>query len=188
MIRSEENDSYRRDPDRSLSLLLIRRGNHPFKDMWALPGGFLEPGETIEQCALREIKEETNVLPSSIMPVGVFSDPGRDPRGWIISSAYVSVISESSVDQIGMDDASDARWFSVAFRPCGEFYKLTLSHDSTVLEAFLRKESERFGRSRYVVTDSGGLAFDHASVIASSVDALRSAAKSPETFCLRNSL
>ncbi len=182
MIRSEETESYRRDPENRLSLLLIKRGAHPYKDKWALPGGFLQPDETVEQCALREIKEETDVLPSSIMPVGVFSEPGRDPRGWIISSAYLSVISEESVKQVGMDDAADAQWFTVDFEPSGDDHRLTLRHDDTVLEALLTKESERFGRSRYCIKQSGDLAFDHASIIASSVDALRNAAKSFDTI------
>ena len=90
IIRSEESDNYKRNSETKLSILLINRGEHPFKGHWALPGGFLQPSETIEECALREITEETNVTPVSLMPVGVFSQPGRDPRGWIISNAFAS--------------------------------------------------------------------------------------------------
>ena len=97
IIRSEESDNYKRNSETKLSILLINRGEHPFKGHWALPGGFLQPSETIEECALREITEEANVTPVSLMPVGVFSQPGRDPRGWIISNAFASVISEDSV-------------------------------------------------------------------------------------------
>ena len=103
MIRTEVRDNYRQDSGNKLCLLLVKRGGHPYKDHWALPGGFLQPGETIEECALREVQEETNVLPVSLMPVGVFSEPGRDPRGWIISHAFASVISEESVKQAGGD-------------------------------------------------------------------------------------
>ena len=91
MIRTEDKTSYRKNPENKLQLLLIKRGGHPYKGMWALPGGFLNKGETIEQCALREIQEETNVAPTAIMPVGVFSKPERDPRGWIISAAFASI-------------------------------------------------------------------------------------------------
>ena len=91
-IRAEESGNYRRNSRHKLSLLLIRRGGHPFKDYWALPGGFLNPDETIEQCALREAEEETSVRPASLMSVGLFSEPNRDPRGWIISNAFVSII------------------------------------------------------------------------------------------------
>ena len=99
MVRSSESGDYKKDSEQRLTLLLVRRGGHPFKDCWALPGGFLQPGETVESCAVREIREETNVAPVSLMPVGVFSEPGRDPRGWIISNCYACVISEDSVRQ-----------------------------------------------------------------------------------------
>ena len=62
-LSSEVSDNYRRNAQPKLLLLLIKRGGHPFKGCWALPGGFLNPGETIEQCALREIEEETAVRP-----------------------------------------------------------------------------------------------------------------------------
>ena len=83
MIRTEDKKNYRKNPENKLLLLLIKRGGYPYKDMWALPGGFLQKGETVEECALREIQEETTVRPVSILPVGVFSEPERDPRGWL---------------------------------------------------------------------------------------------------------
>ena len=193
MIRAGEQTSYRKNPENRLQLLLIKRGGHPFKGMWALPGGFLQPDETIEECALRETFEETNVQPVSIMPVGVFSQPKRDPRGWIISHAFVSVISAESVEQAGCDDADDAQWFDVAFSEAedGRFL-LTLTYADTALHAVLEKVSTRFGRTFFRIADSGGLAFDHAAIIATALTALRRQAKNfdtifdflPETFTL----
>ena len=182
MISSQSRQSYRRDPENKLMLLLIKRGGHPFKDMWALPGGFLQRNETIEQCALREIREETNVEPVSLMPVGVFSKPGRDPRGWIISHAYVSVISEEAVRQVGMDDASDAQWFSVSFEQSEDgLYRLALSYEGTELDAVLSEEKSGFGRTAFRIIDSGSLAFDHAAIIAQALTALRAAARDYDT-------
>ena len=182
MIRSEESESYRKMPRNKLQLLLIQRGGHPFKGMWALPGGFLQKGETVEQCALRETFEETNVQPVSIMPVGVFSAPDRDPRGWIISNAYVSVISEESVRQAGRDDASDAQWFSVSF-DCAEdgTYRLTLTYADITVNAVLAAEKTSFGRTAFRIIDRGGLAFDHAAIIAAALSALRTEAKNYDT-------
>ncbi len=193
MIRTEDKTSYRKNPENKLLLLLIRRGAHPFRDMWALPGGFLQKGETVEECALREIEEETTVKPVSIMPVGVFSEPERDPRGWIISNAYASVISEESVKQTGCDDAADAQWFAVSFT-CSEDgnYHLTLEYEDIRLEAVLAAEKTCFGRTSFRILESGGLAFDHAAIIAAALSALREEAKNydavfdflPETFTL----
>lgn len=192
-VSTEESESYRKSPENKLRLLLIRRGGHPYKGCWALPGGFLQKGETIEQCALRETLEETNVQPVSIMPVGVFSEPGRDPRGWIISHAYVSVISEESVRQVGMDDADDAQWFCVSF-DCTESgeYRLTLTHGDITLNALLAAEKTSFGRTAFRILEAGGLAFDHAAIIAAALSALRTEAKNfdavfdflPEKFTL----
>lgn len=183
MVSSEDKTSYRKNPENKLLLLLIKRGGHPFKGMWALPGGFLQKGETIEECALRETKEETNVMPTALMPVGVFSEPDRDPRGWIISNAYVSVISEEAVKQVGSDDASDAQWFSVSFeRDDSGKYELTLKYEDTELKAVLTEEKTSFGRTEFRIVDSGSLAFDHAAIIAIALTALRNAARNYDTI------
>lgn len=183
MIRSEESDNYKRDRENKLSVLLVRRGEHPFKDHWALPGGFLHPNETIEDCAIREVTEETSVTPVSLMPIGVFSEPNRDPRGWIVSHVFASIISEESVKQVGGDDASDAQWFDVWFEQ-GEDgnYHLDLCRDDVRLNALLTEEATRFGKTSFRILDSGTLAFDHARMIATALTALREGAKSFETI------
>ena len=192
-IRSDERESYRKNPVSRLSVLLIRRREHPFRDCWALPGGFLRPGETVEDCAAREITEEAGVTPVSLMPVGVFSEPGRDPRGWIISNAFASIISEEAVRLVGGDDASDARWFDLSFDPGADgLCRLRLSRDDAELEAVLQETGTRFGKTGFRILDSGGLAFDHAGMIATALTVLRAGAKTydtifdflPETFTL----
>lgn len=183
MIRSEENENYKMDSANKLSILLVKRAVHPFQDCWALPGGFLKPDETVEECAFREITEEANVTPVSLMPVGVFSDPGRDPRGWVISQAFASIISEDAVRQVGGDDASDAQWFDIRFDRDEEGKSvLSLEYGETKLQAVLREESSRFGRTNFLVEDSGGLAFDHAGIIATALTALREGARNYETL------
>lgn len=183
MIRSEETGNYKRNSENKLSILLVSRGGHPFKDHWALPGGFLQPNETVEQCALREVVEETNVTPASLMPVGVFSEPGRDPRGWIISNAFASVISEESVKQVGGDDASDAQWFDVHFEQAKDgSYHLDLCYDGVELNAVLAEEETKFGKTSFQIIDSGNLAFDHARIIATALTSLREDAKNFETI------
>lgn len=192
-IRSEESDNYKRNSENKLSVLLIERGEHPYREHWALPGGFLLPNETVEDCALREITEETSVIPASLMPIGVFSEPGRDPRGWIISNVFASVISEESIRQTGGNDASDARWFDVSFEQAADGnYHLDLRSGDIVLNAMLEETETGFGRTLFRIIDSGSLAFDHAGMIATALTVLRESAKNygrifdflPEKFTL----
>lgn len=192
-LSGEDSGNYRRNMQTKLSLLLIKRGGHPYRGCWALPGGFLNPGETIEQCALREVEEETAVKPVSLMSIGLFSEPNRDPRGWIISNAFVSVMGAVDVPQQAGDDAGDAQWFDVYFEP-GENGDdvLTLCHDEVTLRAVVHEDAAAFGMSSFSIRDSGQLAFDHAKIIAKALSALRSSARDydvifdflPEKFTL----
>ena len=84
--------NFSRAADGALRTLLIRRGGHPFLGWWALPGGFAQPGERVEEAAARELEEETNLCGLTLCPVGVFSAAGRDPRGWTLSCAYAALI------------------------------------------------------------------------------------------------
>jgi 8-oxo-dGTP diphosphatase len=87
-------------------LLLIRRAREPFRDRYALPGGFVDVGETVEAAALRELKEETGIEGSIIRLVGVYSDPGRDPRAHNVSVAFL--IAPNSTNAVAGDDAAAA--------------------------------------------------------------------------------
>lgn len=95
-------------------LLLIRRKNHPFIHHLALPGGFANKNEPIEETALRELKEETGLDGRDMKLIGVYSRPGRDPRGWTVSAAYMYEISEEEAKKLQADDdAEDAGWYEV---------------------------------------------------------------------------
>jgi 8-oxo-dGTP diphosphatase len=89
-------------------VLLIKRGHPPFQDQYALPGGFVDLNETVEDACRRELLEETGVKAGKLTLVGVYSKPGRDPRGATVSIAYVTRI--RSAKAIAGDDASDVLW------------------------------------------------------------------------------
>ena len=105
-------------------LLLIRRGGHPHLGKWALPGGFANASEPPLSTAYRELEEETGVsketislLGKELVLVGVYGDPGRDPRGWVVSAAYAAVVPKNSVTAVAGDDAASVRWVSLAQLP-----------------------------------------------------------------------
>jgi len=96
-----------------LALLMIRRGGAPFKGHWALPGGFVEENESLERAAARELQEETGIVQTSLVQLGAFGDPGRDPRGHTVSVAFYAFIA-APARPVAADDAADAQWVSLS--------------------------------------------------------------------------
>ena len=103
-------------------VLLIQRGAAPFKGAWAFPGGFMNMDETTEQCAIRELEEETGLKVATVHQVGAYSKVDRDPRGRTITVAYLAII-ESPQEVQGQDDAAKAKWF-----PINELPTLAFDH------------------------------------------------------------
>jgi len=102
------------DENERLSVLLILRGHDPFAGRWAIPGGFSEPQETVEQSAARELVEETGITGLSLEELGVFSRPGRDPRGWVVSVAHIAILPAARRKEAhGSDDATEAKFFVI---------------------------------------------------------------------------
>lgn len=110
-------------------LLLIRRKNLPFQGQYALPGGFVEYGETTEAAARRELREETGLIVGHMHLVGVYSKPKRDPRGHTVSIAYVAVVTRAKKVR-GGDDA-----VSASFVPDWRKLKLAFDHNTIVRDA-----------------------------------------------------
>ncbi len=97
-----------------LRILMIRRKHDPYAGKWALPGGFVEIEERFEDAARRELKEETGVrLDAPLEFLGVYGEPGRDPRGRTISIVYVVEIKGEAPTPVGSDDAEKAEWVDV---------------------------------------------------------------------------
>lgn len=97
--------------EENYSVLLVTRKGHPYIGKLALPGGFANENEPIEETAARELAEETGVENLSLELVGVYSAPGRDPRGWVVSAAFVSVVDASLLSVQAGDDAASADWY-----------------------------------------------------------------------------
>jgi 8-oxo-dGTP diphosphatase len=114
--------------DRQGRLLLVRRKNPPFQGQYALPGGFVDYGEKTEQAAARELAEETGLTAVALALIGVYSEPGRDPRGHTVSAAYLVRVADFA-PRAG-DDAADAEFVANWQRE-----RLAFDHDKIVADA-----------------------------------------------------
>jgi len=120
-----------------MCVLLIVRGHDPYKGLYALPGGFMEWDESCEEGARRELQEETGLRVDEIDLIGVFSKPGRDPRGTIVSVAYLTVIEPEKAQIQAGDDAAQAEWVKVSQIP-----KLAFDHSEVFAAAQTLFESK----------------------------------------------
>ncbi|WP_430612969.1 NUDIX domain-containing protein [Flavobacterium sp. JP2137] len=118
--------------DSDYKLLLIKRKNDPFKEHWALPGGFVDENEDLEQAAIRELEEETAVAVRDLSQIGAFGKPFRDPRSHVVSIAYYGLL-EREVPAKAQDDAKEVGWFSIKNLPL-----LAFDHQEIVDEALKR--------------------------------------------------
>ncbi|MFV0560126.1 MAG: NUDIX hydrolase [Enterococcus sp.] len=142
---------YNKEADR-LKVLLIKRKGHPYRNSWALPGGFVQSNESTGESVLRETQEETGVVISSdnIEQLHTFSTPNRDPRGWVVTVSYLAFIGEEPL--IAGDDAKDVRWFTL-----DRFgSKIRLSSGETSIELDL---------TTGISSGKDTLAFDHSQII-----------------------
>lgn len=114
--------------DRAGRILLVRRRNAPFKGQWALPGGFVDLNETVEDACRREVMEETGLKLGGIKLVGIYSAPGRDPRGPTCSVAFLARTARRGL--AAGDDASDAEWIANWRK-----IELAFDHDTIIKDA-----------------------------------------------------
>lgn len=122
-------------------ILLVVRGHDPFRGRLALPGGFVEPGETVETAVRREVEEETGLRPTSVTLLGVYSRPGRDPRGPTVTVAF-RLRGRRSPPR-GGSDAAEARWLPLRGLPA-----LAFDHDEIVRDARKAVRSRHRGTRR----------------------------------------
>ena len=119
--------------DKELKVLLVKRGLEPFKEKWALPGGFVRIDESLEDAAKRELEEETGVKNVYLEQLYTFGDTKRDPRGRVMTVAYMALVNSENIKLKATTDVLDAQWFSV-----GRLPKLAFDHAEILTYALKR--------------------------------------------------
>lgn len=156
--------------EHTVKVLLIKRGGHPCLGQWALPGGFVNPTETVTQAAYRELEEETGVKNVPLTQLYTFSQPGRDPRTWVMSCAHITLLDTDAIKVKAGDDADNAAWFDISLKimqsgKTSRFYELTLKNEDVTLSSFLECPVHNFDEKSCKILKNDGLAFDHAKMI-----------------------
>ncbi len=158
------------------SVLMVRRGNHPYIDELAFPGGFAEAGEATEYTAARELEEETGAKGVPLRQFYTASSPGRDPRDWTVSVCYTAELDEFP-DVKGADDAASADWYKYTVSVEGDITSISLSGDDGTVTVRVQVKRDAFGKvdvNESVKLDEG-IAFDHAKILLRAIEERKSA-------------
>ncbi|CUH95143.1 hypothetical protein P22_1212 [Propionispora sp. 2/2-37] len=188
-VTNEGKTNYRKLPDKVLRLLLVKRKDPPFIGQWALPGGFVKMNEGLEEAAIRELKEKTNIENIYMEQLYTWGEVGRDPRTRVISCSYMSLVDSATLTVKASKHADDAKWFTVSSNLYQEqktvtdrgmilrqLYNLTLFNDEEKLSAVIKivKTIEnKVAKVERSIIKTEGIAFDHAKVIDYGITRLR---------------
>lgn len=183
-----------------LKILLVKRGNHPSIGCWALPGGFVNLRENLEDTARRELQEETGVSGLPVEQFACYGDYQRDPRARVITTAYFSLVNEKEVRVKAGDDAADAAWFTVKLKKGEskdittdaavirrEDFSLELENEDRGLKiraVICKEERQGLVRERkYKVKEGGMVAVDHAAIITQALEVIQQRIRKNSCTC-----
>ncbi len=188
IIKDRPAENIRKLDKNELKILLIKRGTHPYKDYWALPGGFCKKYENVIDAAKRELREETNVQDTYITIINAYGKENRDPRGWIVSNTFLSLVDASRCHLKAGSDAWESQWFTVSFsvkntqqnqsdsiKETKTIYELNLKGKEDMLSCEVEESIEislNHENTDYKILNSD-LAFDHAEIILNAILRLR---------------
>ena len=173
-VSEEYNDNYRKNNEKKMSILLVKRNDYPYKDKWCLPGGFVNPEtETLEECAKRVLKTETNLSNIYIEQLYTFDSLERDPRCRVVSTSYIALIDKNRLSDKVNQNAS---WFNVSLYDNKEdTINVVLDNGKETIKFRISKKLRELSTDRYSfkVKENEKLAFDHPLVIVSGIERLK---------------
>ncbi|MCM0647296.1 NUDIX hydrolase [Clostridium swellfunianum] len=185
-VTDEEKENYRRLPEKSLKILLVKRGNHPYIGKWALPGGFISVDESLDEAAARVLKTETNIDDIYMEQLYTWGEVGRDLRTRVISSSYMALVDSNNLNVKVGSDEEDARWFNVKYNLLEEkkvavekgyiyerIVEIKLWNGSEELFSRIKITENINGTVTRELIETIGMAFDHGKFIEYGIDRLR---------------
>lgn len=181
-IDDKHMDDVRKDKEKELKVLLIKRRNHPDIHKWALPGGFVDIDENIDAAAYRELEEETSITNVYMEQLYTFGDVGRDKRMRVISVAHMALIPPDNVKPIAGDDAEDVAWFTVSKMKNSDLEEqlilaneeLNLKYVYTVTNTIQKNGVVSVAIPSITASEENNkIAFDHIEIINMGIDRLR---------------
>lgn len=193
-VKEKLSANYRKLPKKQLYVLLIKRKDHPCINEWALPGGFINLDENLDESALRELKEETNLDELYIEQLYTFGDKDRDPRTRIVSVSYMALIPQNYQGELfAGDDAMDADWFKVDFKLKDQSQSLTEDNENVIIQTYELKLTNECSNAEELVANikivnrikhqnlvreieiisQNAIAFDHSKIICYGLERLK---------------
>ena len=172
-VSSKDSNNYRKTDKKMMSVLLVKRDDYPYKGMWCLPGGFLDPKtETLEECAKRVLKRETNLEDIYLEQLFTFDSVNRDPRMRIVSTAYVALIDKDELKQ----EVKNASWFDITLMEEKDgviFLVLDNGEETISLQVNKVLRNRITDRYDYISKSNNMIAFDHDIVIVSGIEKIK---------------
>lgn len=177
-IGDEKNDNCRELSKKNLSILLVKRNKEPFKNNWCLPGGFILDEETSFTGAKRILKKETNLENFYLEQLRTFDDIDRDPRGRVVTTAYMALVDKKMIKDILLPEA---KWFNIETLEKYNNIEISLTSDDelikiNILKSVVDKKSNQY---EYKLVNSN-IAFDHGLIINEGINELRNKANNTD--------
>lgn len=172
-VSSEETINYRKTDKKKMSILLVKRGEYPFKDKWCLPGGFVKVDEELNDAPSRILKEETNVENIYLEQLYTFGGVNRDPRMRVVSTSYMALIDKNKLSN---NLNKNACWFDViSYEEKNNVVEIILDNGQTTIKFSVEKTLREKTTDRYDfnILRNDALAFDHPLAILAGIERLR---------------
>lgn len=172
-VSDRPQDNYRKNDEKYMSVLLVKRKDYPYKDKWCLPGGFLDIKENLEECPKRILERETNIKDVYLEQLYTFGNVNRDPRMRIVSTSYMALIDKNKLlNKLN----ENAQWFDIKIIETVDnilIFKLENEKEKIEFKAKRKLKEAMNDQYEYEIIENEKLAFDHALVLLTGMERLR---------------